>query len=234
MNDIIQILLIIVGFILIITIILYLYYALQPQHHYRFYIPHTQPPHHIQEEFTDIPSFYKPFNQTKCSKSSKDYDYGGCRMGTIPYITDYSKKHLPENKGLPDRPENCLDFFPQKQQDLIKKICPKIKIKPIPSNNRGNVWCCPNSIEDLIAIKHRTKSLGGCGYNSTPANLTYKKYGLCLRIAQNCAPGWKTSKNPNGTIEYSSDTGQKCCVVQEGKELDVISNIANICNDIQN
>lgn len=230
--DTIQILLIIVGFVLIITIIMYLYYALQPKHHYRFYIPNTQTQQHVQEEFTNIPSFYKPYNKTKCSKKSKNYDYGGCRMGTIPYITDYSKKH--ENKGLPDRPDNCLDFLPQKQQDLIKKVCPKIKINPIPSNNRANVWCCPNSIEDLIAIKTKTKSLGGCGYNSTPANLTYKKYGVCISRAQNCAPGWKQSKNPNGTLEYSTDTGQKCCVVQEGKELDVISNIANICSDIQN
>lgn len=153
-------------------------------------------------------------------------------MGSKPYITDYSKKNLPENKGLPDRPKNCLDFFPKDQQEAVKKMCPTIDIHPIPSNNRPNVWCCPSNIEDLIAIKTQTKSLGGCGYNSTPANLTYKKYGICTRTAENCAPGWQQAKDPTGQPQYSTDTAQKCCVIKKGKALEVLSNMADICSNI--
>lgn len=213
--------------LLVIIIIVLLVLYLQPKHHYRFYLP-SKPKQEQKETF--LPSLYVDYEKQCTNNKDKLFDFGGCRMGTRPYTTDHSKKNLPENKNLPTIINNCLSTFSEDQQNIIKKACPDIIIKPTPSNNRSDVWCCPSNIESLISIKHNTKSLGGCGYNSTPANLTYKKYGICMNKAQKCAPNWEQAKNPDGSLQYDNDNAQKCCVIQEGKEREVISNLADLCS----
>jgi hypothetical protein len=204
-DNLINILLIIFIIIIIISLLVYIFTLIFKKHHYRFYLPKKYEHFKDDDKEKPYPSLYKlsPYNTNS--------DYSGCRMGTKAFITDTSKLTLPENKGFHYRPHCCSIFFSKEEREKLKKICPTLRLPPVSSNNRGNLFCCPTSLQDLWAFKKRTASLGGCGYNSTPAGLTYGLSGTYFRKAKSCAKGWIQATNPDKSLQYSSDTGSPCC-----------------------
>lgn len=215
-DNLINIFLIIFIIIIILSLLVYIFNVIFKKHHYKFYLPKKY-------EHFQIPSLYKP------SPYNNQSDNSGCFMGTKPFITDWSKKKLKENSGFHNRPHCCSVFFSDEEKQKLKKLCPSLRLPPVSSNNRAGVFCCPTSLEDLWAFKKRTASLGGCGYNSTPAGLTYGIAGTYFRQAMSCGQGWIQAKNPDNSPQYSRDTGSPCCVRDKNNKKTTDKDIKMIC-----